>query len=352
MEATMTREEMERAFYGRDRSYDGLFFVAVSTTGIFCRPSCPARKPKPENVTYFPSVREALSSGFRPCLRCRPMAADGRAPEWVDSLLGDVDASPDVRWTDALLRRRGLEPATVRRAFLDRYGMTFHAYARARRLGKALEAIRTGADLDDVILGHGFESHSGFREAFGRVFGGPPGKSRSAGCIRLAWLESPLGPMVAGANDEGACLLEFTDRRMLEAQFDALRRRFACAVLPGENAHLERLRGELAAYFAGDLRRFTVPMVYPGSPFQRRVWEALAEIPYGETRTYGQLAEAVGSRGASRAVGRANGLNRLAILLPCHRVVGADGALTGYGGGLWRKRRLLELERASITRWP
>ncbi|MEW6758280.1 MAG: methylated-DNA--[protein]-cysteine S-methyltransferase, partial [Acidobacteriota bacterium] len=192
--------------------------------------------------------------------------------------------------------------------------------------------------------------HSGFREAFARTFGTPPGRSREAVSVLVDWIESPLGPLVAGASPEGICLLEFTDRRMLEAQFQTLRRRLKCAAVPGRNAHHERLGRELEAYFRGDLRRFTVPLVFPGSPFQRRVWEELQGIPYGETRTYEEVALAAGAPGACRAAGAANGRNRLAILIPCHRVVNKDGRLGGYGGGLWRKRRLLELERESLRR--
>jgi AraC family transcriptional regulator, regulatory protein of adaptative response / methylated-DNA-[protein]-cysteine methyltransferase len=166
-------------------------------------------------------------------------------------------------------------------------------------------------------------------------------------CVLLSWLRSPLGPLVAGATAEGICLLEFTDRRMLEAQFDALRRLFAAPVVPGANEHLEKLESEIASYFAGTLRSFSVPLSYPGTDFQRRVWEQLLAIPYGETRSYEQLAIAVGDKKAVRAVGRANGLNRIAIVIPCHRVVNKSGALGGYAGGLRRKQFLLDLERSA-----
>ena len=206
--------------------------------------------------------------------------------------------------------------------------------------------IRTPMTIgDDVILGHGYESHSGFRDAFVRTFGAPPGKSQGAGRLDVAWIESPLGPLVAGATEEGICLLEFTDRRMLEAQFRTLRRLFKRAVVPGSNVHLRKLQEELTAYFSGALETFSVPLVYPGTTFQRRIWEELLAIPYGETRTYEEMAAAAGSPGACRAAGTANGMNRIAILIPCHRVVNKDGKLGGYGGGLWRKQRLLDLER-------
>ncbi|MGE0352443.1 MAG: bifunctional transcriptional activator/DNA repair enzyme AdaA [Gemmatimonadales bacterium] len=337
--------EMIGAYRRRDASYDGIFLLGVRTTGIFCRPSCPARKPLPRNVEFFPGAREALFAGFRPCKRCRPMEAAGAAPAWIRPLLKRVEANPQERIKEQDLRSMGIDPARARRWFLKTHGMTFHAYARGRRLNAALNRIRTGADLDEVILGHGFESHSGFRDAFARLFGQAPGRSRNMDNIVVSWIESPLGPLVAGATGEGLCLLEFTDRRMLETQFDTLRRRFGCPVVPGEHPLLDQLKHELSEYFAGRLRRFTLPLVYPGTEFQRKVWSGLLEIPYGETRSYEQLAWAVGAPGAQRAVGHANGLNRIAIVIPCHRVVNKDGKLGGYGGGLWRKQLLLDLER-------
>jgi AraC family transcriptional regulator of adaptative response/methylated-DNA-[protein]-cysteine methyltransferase len=338
-------KEMERAVQERDVSYDGVFFVAVRTTGIFCRPSCPARKPLPRNCEYYATARDAIFAGFRPCKRCRPLDASGRPPGWVANLLAEVEAAPSNRIRDADLRARDVDPARVRRFFLKNYGMTFQAYCRGRRMGEAFQQIRNGARLDDVALGHGYESPSGFREAFVQTFGQPPGQSRTADCVTVTWMESPLGPLVAGATDEGVCLLEFTDRRMLEAQMTTLRQRFRCAIVPGEHGRLNELAAQLEAYFAGQLKRFEVPLVYPGTPFQRQVWDNLLRIPYGKTWSYEELAQAVGVPHAQRAVGRANGQNRIAILIPCHRVVNKSGKLGGYGGGLWRKQFLLDLER-------
>jgi AraC family transcriptional regulator of adaptative response/methylated-DNA-[protein]-cysteine methyltransferase len=299
-------------------------------------------------VTFFASVREALFAGFRPCKRCRPLAGPGAPPSWVERLLAEIDVDPARRLRDADLARRGIDPARARRFFRTHFGITFQAYGRARRMGKALEQIRKRARIEDVALGNGYESPSGFRDAFTRTFGKPPGRSRAVDCVLLDWIDSPLGPLVAGATEEGVCLLEFTERRMLEAQFATLRKRFRCAVVPGENEHLRRLKRELAAYFEGKLRKFTVPLVYPGSPFQRRVWDELRRIPYGETCSYEELARRAGSPSGQRAAGRANGLNRIAILIPCHRVINKGGKLGGYGGGLWRKQFLLELEHAEF----
>jgi AraC family transcriptional regulator of adaptative response/methylated-DNA-[protein]-cysteine methyltransferase len=345
---------MDKAFRERDTSFDGLFFAAVTTTGIFCRPSCPARKPLPGNVVFYSTAAEALFAGYRPCERCRPLAA-AADPEWLSRLVARVEAKPGCRIRDGELRDQGLDPATVRRRFQARYGLTFQAYQRARRLAAAFEAIKKGGSIDEAVFEHGYESHSGFREAFARLFGDPPGRAtngRPGGAggggdfIRLAWIETPLGPLVAGAVDGGICLLEFTDRRMLEAQADALRSRFGLPAAPSPHPHLERLEIELGEYFARERKDFDLPISEPGTPFQELVWAALRQIPCGETRSYGELARAVGDPAAVRAVAQANGRNRVAILVPCHRVIGADGGLGGYGGGLWRKKRLLEIEGA------
>ncbi|HYK42137.1 MAG TPA: methylated-DNA--[protein]-cysteine S-methyltransferase [Thermoanaerobaculia bacterium] len=162
--------------------------------------------------------------------------------------------------------------------------------------------------------------------------------------ILVARIESPLGPLTAAATRDGICMLEFTGPKRLPLQLAALRRRFRAEVASGRNRHIGRLEHQLAEYFAGRRRRFDLPLVIPGTPFQLRVWRALARIPYGETRTYGDLARRLGVPSATRAVGHANGSNPISILLPCHRLIGSGGDLTGYGGGLWRKRRLLELE--------
>lgn len=342
------REEMERAFLDRDSSYDGLFYAGVTTTGIFCRPSCPARKAKPENLVYFATAAEALFSGYRPCLRCHPMSSPSD-PAWVGELLRRVDEEPQTRLREADLREMGLEPATVRRWFQSRYGLSFQAYARSRRLAVAFEAIKKGGSIDDAVFDHGYESHSGFREAFSRLFGEAPGRAAAkegSDFLRVAWIDSAIGPLIAGATDRGIALLEYADRRMLEAQGRSLASRLGLPIVPASHPFLASLETELAEYFAGERRAFSLPIDEPGTPFQERVWAALRTIPYGETWSYAQLAKAVGEPAATRAVARANGMNRIAILVPCHRVIGADGGLGGYGGGLWRKARLLEIEGA------
>ncbi|MCE9620625.1 MAG: methylated-DNA--[protein]-cysteine S-methyltransferase [Planctomycetes bacterium] len=340
---------MECAFLASDASYDGLFWTAVRTTGIFCRPTCPARKPKPENCEFFGTVREAMFAGYRACKRCKPLQAPGAAPDWVAPLLSEIDSDPQPRVQAHHLRERGLDPGRVRRWFVAHYGMTFAAYCRAKRLGGALRQLRSGASVDDAVFESGYRSHSGFRDAFGKSFGQAPGKGRSMEPVITAMIESPVGPLLAGARDEGVCLLEFTDRRMLEAQLQTVQRRLGAALVPGEHRWLRKLKTELDEYFAGARRDFTVPLVAPGTPFQEQVWAELRKIPHGETICYEELAKRFGRPGASRAVGTANGMNRIAILIPCHRVLNKSGELGGYGGGMWRKQKLLELEKGEAA---
>jgi AraC family transcriptional regulator of adaptative response/methylated-DNA-[protein]-cysteine methyltransferase len=342
--AGITLEEMERAFNNKDSSYDGIFFVAVRTTGIFCRPSCSAR-PKRENVEFFTSMREAVFAGYRPCKRCHPDEVNGQLPSWVAGLIGAVDARPGKKIQAADLRSQGITPEKARRWFIENYGMTFAEWQRGRRLAEAFTQIRNGRPIDDVIFANGYESHSGFRDAFARTFGSSPGKSSATEFIAAQFIETPLGPMLLTAVKEGICLVEFSDRRMLEHNYQVIRKKFGLPVLPVSTEALEKLKAELAEYFKGNLNVFSVPLAVRGTPFQERVWAELLQIPFGQTVSYQEIASRTADIKAVRAVARANGMNRIGILIPCHRVVGKDGELTGYGGGLWRKRLLLELER-------
>ncbi len=339
------RGEMIEAFLSRDASYDGVFFTGVRTTGVFCRPVCPAKKPHEDNVEFFSSTQAALLAGFRPCKRCRPMEPPGSHPAWLGDLMRDFDAEPHRRWTDQDLRARGLSPERVRRWFQSHHGMTFHAYGRARRLGLALGQIKHGSGVSRAAFRAGFDSLSGFNDAFKRFMGETPTALTDAKVVTVTRIPTPLGPMVAGAVDEALCLLEFADRRMIETQIVRLQKRLDCVFVPGTSTLFDELTHELESYFRGGLTEFSVPLLTPGTEFQRLVWSRLQTVPSGTTRSYAEIATEIGRPTAVRAVARANGDNRVAILIPCHRVVGSDGRLTGYGGGLWRKQRLLEIEQ-------
>lgn len=337
-------ETMYQAIVDRDTTFDGVFFAGIKTTGVFCRPGCGARRPNPENVEYFASASTALHAGYRACKRCRPLDPAGAAPGWVAGLLARIDADPGARITAADLRRGGIDPAAASRYFKSRFGMTFQGYSRARRVGMAMHTLRGGGTITRAAALSGYASESGLRDAFTRLFGAPP--MRGMGVPLVArWLTTPLGPMLAVASDRGLAMLEFVDRRAIEAQVATLRRRFGTHVVPGEHPLLAQVERELVRYFAGQAFTFAVPLADPGTPFQRQVWEALRQIPPGQTRSYAQLARALGRPTAARAVARANGDNRIAIIIPCHRVIGSDGSPTGYAGGIWRKEWLLRHER-------
>lgn len=342
------RAEMVRAMLDRDTSYEGVFFTAVKTTGIFCRPGCTARSPKPENVEFFAHADQCLAAGYRACLRCKPMGAAAVAPPWVQRLLTLVDVDTERRWTDAQLLAEGIEPLKLRRWFKQHFGMTFHAWLRTRRLGMALGGIKQGDSIDSAAFDSGYESLSGFRDAFQKSFHITPGRAANSEPLLFTRLTTPLGPMIAMAERRGLVLLEFLDQSSLTGEVQALQDRFGYAVAPGHNAHLQQIEQQLAEYFAGNRTVFSVALHMPGSEFSRQVWAELTKIPYGQTTTYGAIAHLLGKPGASRAVGLANGHNRISIVVPCHRVIGADGSLTGYAGGEPRKAFLLRLENAAV----
>ena len=342
-------EMMYRALVSRDSSFEGIFYAGVRTTGIFCRPTCSAKKPARENVDFFATPSEALHGGYRPCLRCNPMDPDKRPPKLIERLRAEVERAPGGRITDKELAALSIDPSTARRQFKRHYGMTFQAYYRARRLGLALREVRRGGRIGEVQSETGFESASGFRDAFTRIFGEPPAAAKSQGGLFAERIETPLGAMLAIADDEGLRLLEFVDRRAMERELSILRKRLRTNVVPGEHRYLDMARKELAAYFAGKELEFEVPVAPIGSDFQMRAWRLLREIPAGETRSYSWMAQRLGDNGARRAVGRANGTNMISIIIPCHRVIRADGTLCGYGGGLWRKKWLLDHEKKMMS---
>ncbi len=345
MELLPSSDLMYRALLDRDASFEGIFVVGVRTTGIFCRPTCSAKKPARQNVDFFSTPSEALHGGYRPCLRCQPMDPGQRPPQLIERLRAEVERAPGGRLTDKELGALSIDPSTARRQFKRHYGMTFQAYHRARRMGLALKEVRKGGSVEEAQNGSGFESASGFREAFTRIFGDPPSVAKDRSCLLAERIETPLGIMLAVADDAGLRLLEFTDRRALEREIPILRRRLRTSIVPGEHPHLTAVRRELHDYFSGRDLQFRVPLAPVGSDFQMRAWDVLRSIPLAETRSYSWMAEQLKTPGGQRAVGRANGTNMIAIVIPCHRVIRADGTLCGYGGGLWRKRWLLDHER-------
>ncbi len=342
------QQVMYQALVNRDASYEGVFVVGVKTTGIFCRPTCRARKPKATNVEFFAAAKQALSFGYRACKLCHPMHSAGETPEWLEGLLKEVADKPGEKLNDQAIRNRGIDPARVRRWFKKHHGITFQAYTRAVRINRAFGLIKHEDKIIDTAMDSGYGSVSGFNDAFKKITGQSPLKSKDQQVITITRLLTPLGPMFAGATNRGICLLEFTDRRMLETQIKRLSKLHNARFVPGHHPLFVQLDQELAEYFSGKLTTFKTPLDHPGTDFQQQVWNELKTIDYGQTRSYQQQAIAINNPKAVRAVAKANGDNRISIIIPCHRVIGKNGLLTGYGGGLWRKQRLLDLESGKL----
>ena len=337
-----------KALVEKDKSFEGIFIVGVKTTGIFCRPTCTARKPKQENVEFFATTKDAILKGYRPCKVCHPMENLGDTPEYINKVIELLDKKPSIKVKDYDLRQMGIEPSTIRRWFQKNHQITFHAYQRLHKLNTAFKKFQTGISVTDTAFDSGYESLSGFNDSFKKVFGVSPSKSKTQNIVDLMRLETPLGTMVACATDKGICLLEFTDRKMLETEFKDLAKSLNATIVQGENPHFKTLEKELSEYFQGNRKTFTIPLSPVGTAFQKSVWKVLEKIPYGETWTYRQQSEILGDAKKVRAVANANGMNKISILIPCHRVIGSNGTLTGYGGGIWRKQKLLALEKAIL----
>jgi len=335
---------MYNALVEKDSTFEGTFIACVKTTGIFCRPTCSARKPKKENVEYVHSPQDALQLGYRPCKICKPMSYKGEIPEWLSPLMDEVIHTPGIRLKDYDILERGLDPNRVRGWFQKHHDMTFQCYLRTLRIGQAFGKIRYGGKIIDAAFESGYDSLSGFTESFKKRTGVSPRDSLKFKQIIVTRILTPLGPMLTGATDSGICLLEFIDRRMLETQMKRLNTMLGAICVPGNHDHFEILSQQLQQYFDGTRKEFDLPLVLPGTDFQKSVWDELQKIPYGITRSYQSQAIHLGNPKAVRAVAKANGDNRISIIIPCHRVIGKNGKLIGYGGGLWRKQKLLEHE--------
>ncbi len=344
MQLNLTENQMYTALLKRDDSFEGIFFVAVKTTGIFCRPTCRARKPKRENVEFFHSAKEALLRGYRPCKICTPLAPKGESPEWVKVILDEINSNGSQRFSDQEIRDLGVDPNRLRRWFKQNHGMTFQSYLRSLRLGTAFGHLSNGKKVISTAFDNGYDSLSGFVHAFKKTIGVVPSKSSGKEIIHIYQLLTPLGPMMAASVKQGICLLEFIDRKMLETELKDLSKRLNAPLVTSPGPHFRELKLQLEQYFCGKRKKFELPLFTPGSKFQQTVWKGLQKILYGTTRSYKEQAKALGRPAAVRAVASANGANKIAIIIPCHRVIGADGKLVGYGGGLWRKKRLLALE--------
>lgn len=333
--------EAWRAVLARDRAFDGRFVTGVHSTGIYCRPSCAARHPRRENVRFYATVAEAEAAGLRPCKRCLPgdIARDEAAVAQALALLREGEETVTL---DQLAQETGYSPSHFQRVFKRAIGLSPAAYARALKLERASDALRDGASVTEAVYAAGYGAPSRFYEASEGRRGMAASAWRNGGAgvtIRWAVVPTSLGTMLVAATDKGVCRVSFNEG------VEALTRRFPRAELvEGDEAFAGLLADVVAAVEQPGESR-AIPLDVQGTAFQEAVWQELQRIPKGETRSYAQIAAAVGRPGAVRATGSANGANNVSVLIPCHRVVRTDGTLGGYAWGLDIKRELLRREQ-------
>ena len=335
-------EEAWAAFERRDRRWDGRVIGAVSTTGIYCKPSCPARRPKREHVEFYADGDAARAAGYRACLRCKPDEV-GRDREAVARAVKLMAQAEDTPRLDELAAAVGYAPHHFQRLFTREMGVSPAAYARGLRSGKAQQNLSKDKSVTEAIYDSGYAAPSRFYADAKDRMGMTPSAWRDGGrgeTIRYAMLDTPLGQMLVAATNKGICRLTFDE------DVASLKRRFPNAdIQPADTAMASLISGVLQA-IETPAAAHDLPIDVAGTAFQEAVWRELRKIPVGETRSYADIAAAIGDPKATRAVGTANGSNPVAVLVPCHRVIRSDGTLGGYAGGLDRKRKLLAAEGA------
>src|SRR5579862_5992074 len=338
-----------QAVLARDPSQDGIFVFAVSSTGVYCRPSCPSRRPRRENVTFFPSPQEAETAGYRACLRCRPKAIGGnRQTEMVKAICRYIEQHLDEPVT---LARLGSEfrqsPFHLQRSFKAVLGISPRAYADSCRMNQLKRNLQAGHSVTRAMYDAGYSSSSRLYERTASQLGMTPDKYRRgaiAAPIRYTCTDSPLGRMLIAATDKGICTIQFADSD--DELEHGLRHEFPFAVRRRDDAALESWKQNLLRQIQGHRLHSSLPLDIQATAFQRRVWTELQAIPFGATRSYGEVAKAIGQPTASRAVARACATNPVAVAIPCHRVVQKSGDTGGYRWGVKRTEALLQLESA------
>jgi AraC family transcriptional regulator of adaptative response/methylated-DNA-[protein]-cysteine methyltransferase len=329
------------------RREGGEFFYAVVTMGVFCRPGCPSPRPLRKNVRFFATVQEAEAAGFRACRRCDPKGARARiAQDVVRDAVAFIEASETMPSLEALAKRAGYSRFHFLRLFRDHTGLTPRSYAEGVRARRLHDALAGGDRVADAVAGAGYGSESRVYEKTGALLGMTPGAARRGGqgeVIRTTFADCPFGRLLVGATDAGVCFIGFAEPD--EALLGDLRRRFPKAGLVADDAGLAATVRAVLDFIAEPKQALDLPLDLRGTAFQQRVWRALTSIPPGETRTYGQLADMIGNPRAVRAVARSCATNPVSLAVPCHRVVGSDGDLTGYRWGVPRKQALLDKER-------
>ena len=323
------------------------FLYAVTTMGIYCRPGCPSPRPRRENVRYFAAIDEAEAAGFRACRRCDPKGErEAIARAVVADACAAMEADEGIPSLETLAKRAGYSRFHFLRMFRDHTGVTPRSYAEGVRARRLQAALSGGARVADAIQGAGFGSESRVYEDTGRLLGMTPGALRRGGAgeeIRTAFADCPFGRLLVGATASGVCFLGFAEPD--DALMGDLRRRFPRATVVMDDAGLAEILALVLDFIAEPREALALPLDLRGTAFQVRVWEALRRIPPGETRSYGELAKMIEAPRAIRAVARSCATNPVSLAVPCHRVVGRDGDLTGYRWGVPRKREMLARER-------
>lgn len=337
------------AIQGRDAGFDGLFYYGVRTTGVFCRPACPSRRPRRANVSYFALPEAARAAGFRACLRCRPEGADPRDPqaELVQSICRLIERATEERPNlDAVGEQLKLSRSHLQRLFKKLMGITPREYAEALRIDRFKGGVRAGRSVTDAMYEAGYGSSSRLYEKASAQLGMTPATYRKGGrgmTIRYTVADSPLGLLLVAATERGVCSVQLGDES--EALAGGLRAEFPLADVRVDEGGLRPQVRALLDYLEGQRPHPDLPLDVQGTAFQRRVWEELRRIPPGQTASYGEIADRIGRPTAARAVARACATNPVALVTPCHRVVGGDGSVSGYRWGVARKRKLLEREQ-------
>ena len=349
----MNDEQRWQVFMARDAAYDGQFVVAVRSTGIYCRPSCPARRPRRENAVFYPAPVEAETAGYRPCRRCHPEQAGSASvqTEWVAQACRLIEAAADQPPSlTELAAQLGLSPHHVQRVFKRVMGISPRQYGEAYRLGRVKNSLKQEATVSMAMYEAGYGSSSRFYEnGVGRLGMAPTVYRRGGAGMRIHYtlVDSPLGRLLVAATERGVCFVSLGDTD--EALETALRGDYHAADLVRDDEGLGETVQAILAFLQGTRPGLDLPLDIQGTAFQWRVWEALRAIPYGETRTYAQLAEAIHEPKAARAVGHACATNPVSLVIPCHRAVRTDGSLGGYRWGLSRKEALLTQEKAHAS---
>ena len=346
-EASTKDEARWGAIVARNRSYDGKFYYSVASTGVYCRPSCPARRAKRANVRFHDTIAEAEAAGFRPCKRCRPneVSLEAQHASIIASACRVIEEAEEAPRLDELAQSVGLSPYHFHRLFKAITGVTPKAYAVAHRQKRVREKLGTSKSVTEAIYESGFNSSGRFYADSARVLGMTPRAFRDGGAnadIKFAVGECSLGSILVAASDKGVCAISFDDEP--DALVRDLQDRFPRARLIGGDADFEQLVAKVVGFVEAPKIGLDLPLDVRGTAFQHRVWAALRDIPPGSTVSYAELAQRIGEPKAVRAVAGACAANKIAVAIPCHRVVRNDGALPGYRWGVERKRMLLDSE--------